>query len=145
MLKEKIVLVTGASRGIGQAIALTLGGAGATVIESPVCTPIGSKFSIPQTITPLPKDNPFKRLTLPMMTYPDCEACSCSATPDLVPEGEELLDAWEETAVQNQSVLANLNDSVFYETIDPDSLCYNNDENKQYTLWTSNIWVFSPC
>ena len=32
MLKEKIVLVTGASRGIGQAIALTLGGSGATVI-----------------------------------------------------------------------------------------------------------------
>ena len=32
MLDGKIVLVTGASRGIGQAIALTLGGAGATVI-----------------------------------------------------------------------------------------------------------------
>ncbi len=32
MLNEKIVLVTGASRGIGKAIALTLGGAGATVI-----------------------------------------------------------------------------------------------------------------
>jgi len=32
MLNEKIVLVTGASRGIGRAIALTLGKAGATVI-----------------------------------------------------------------------------------------------------------------
>jgi 3-oxoacyl-[acyl-carrier protein] reductase len=32
MLNEKLVLVTGASRGIGQAIALTLGKAGATVI-----------------------------------------------------------------------------------------------------------------
>ena len=32
MLIEKLVLVTGASRGIGQAIALTLGAAGATVI-----------------------------------------------------------------------------------------------------------------
>ena len=32
MLVEKMVLVTGASRGIGQAIALTLGAAGATVV-----------------------------------------------------------------------------------------------------------------
>ena len=32
MLTDKLVLVTGASRGIGQAIALTLGGTGATVV-----------------------------------------------------------------------------------------------------------------
>ena len=32
MLDEKIVLVTGASRGIGKAIALTLGSSGATII-----------------------------------------------------------------------------------------------------------------
>ena len=34
MLTDKLVLVTGASRGIGQAIALTLGGAGATVVAT---------------------------------------------------------------------------------------------------------------
>jgi hypothetical protein len=28
-------------------------------------------------LDPLSDDNPFKRLSLPMMTYPDCEACSC--------------------------------------------------------------------
>ena len=38
--------------------------------------------------------------------------------------------------------MANLNDSVFYETIDPDSLCYNNDENKQL-LASWNRTLFS--
>jgi hypothetical protein len=30
-----------------------------------------------QNIQPLSKDNPFKRISLPMMSYPDCEACPC--------------------------------------------------------------------
>lgn len=30
-------------------------------------------------MTPLPKENPFKNLALPMLSYPDCEACECSA------------------------------------------------------------------
>jgi 3-oxoacyl-[acyl-carrier protein] reductase len=38
MLNKKLVLVTGASRGIGQAIALKLGGAGATVIGTATST-----------------------------------------------------------------------------------------------------------
>jgi len=29
------------------------------------------------TITPLSDENPFKRISLPMMSYPDCEACPC--------------------------------------------------------------------
>ena len=28
-------------------------------------------------INPLPYENPFKRISLPMMSYPDCEACPC--------------------------------------------------------------------
>ena len=30
------------------------------------------------TLTPLPKENPFKTIALPMLSYPDCEACECS-------------------------------------------------------------------
>lgn len=30
-------------------------------------------------ITPPPKDSPFSNVTLPMLSYPDCEACSCEA------------------------------------------------------------------
>ena len=45
MLNEKLVLVTGASRGIGRAIALTLGEAGATVIGTATSDEGASKIS----------------------------------------------------------------------------------------------------
>ncbi len=45
MLNEKLVLVTGASRGIGQAIALTLGKAGATVIGTATSKEGANKIS----------------------------------------------------------------------------------------------------
>ena len=45
MLNEKLVLVTGASRGIGQAIALTLGKAGATVIGTATSEEGANKIS----------------------------------------------------------------------------------------------------
>ena len=49
MLDGKIVLVTGASRGIGQAIAFTLGGAGATVIGT--ATSENGAFKISKTFS----------------------------------------------------------------------------------------------
>jgi len=45
MLNEKLVLVTGASRGIGRAIALTLGGAGSTVIGTATSDEGAAKIS----------------------------------------------------------------------------------------------------
>ncbi|MBC8513641.1 MAG: 3-oxoacyl-ACP reductase FabG [Candidatus Thioglobus sp.] len=45
MLNEKLVLVTGASRGIGRAIALTLGNAGATVIGTATSEEGANKIS----------------------------------------------------------------------------------------------------
>ena len=59
-----------------------------------------------QNITPLSKTNPFKRISLPMMSYPDCEACPCT---------EQELDTSNETendintiTVGNYTILSNL-------------------------------------
>ncbi len=41
------------------------------------------------TIKPLPEENPFKRISLPMMSYPDCEACPCESS-DLAPDDSEF-------------------------------------------------------
>jgi len=30
-----------------------------------------------ESLTPLTENNPFKRISLPMISYPDCEACNC--------------------------------------------------------------------
>jgi hypothetical protein len=62
-----------------------------------------------QNITPLSKENPFKRLSLPMMSYPDCEACPCEDT--TLPEEETEFQQSATIAISssNYSPLANLN------------------------------------
>lgn len=69
------------------------------------------------TIQPLPNDNPFKNITLPMLTYPDCEACPCES--EGIPEGEsatgDSLDEQSQQQVANASPLANFTNYTSYE------------------------------
>ena len=69
-----------------------------------------------QNITPLSKENPFKRLSLPMMSYPDCEACPCEDT--TLPEEETEFQQSATIAISssNYSPLANLNSISSFST-----------------------------
>ena len=91
-----------------------------------------------ETITPLSKDNPFKRLTLPMMTYPDCEACSCEDINMPPAESETLDDMDILLANNNESNLADFVSIGAYEQpiyCDPSggiqspcNVCYGNSD-----------------
>jgi len=41
---------------------------------------------VKKEVTPPPKDSPFSNITLPMLSYPDCEACACDSG---VPETDD--------------------------------------------------------
>jgi hypothetical protein len=66
-------------------------------------------------IEPLSKENPFKRIPVPMMSYPDCEACNCK---------DKGLDEAEPTgfatsvntaeAKDNISILSNIGSTVSF-------------------------------
>ena len=75
-----------------------------------------------ETITPLPKDNPFKRLTLPMITYPDCEACNCKEA-TLPPAESETLDDMNVVLANNNE--SNLADFVSIGAYDAPIECRN--------------------
>ena len=61
------------------------------------------------TIKPLPEDNPFKRLSFPMISYPDCEACSCEAS-DLTTDGGDFAQQASVTVSSvNVSLLSDIN------------------------------------
>lgn len=47
-------------------------------------------------IEPLPKENPFKNITLPMISYPDCETCNCSSDSVSEEDSQDLTDLADE-------------------------------------------------
>jgi hypothetical protein len=67
------------------------------------------------TITPLSNENPFKRISLPMMSYPDCEACPCedTALPQTPNTTVQSID--NTISSVNNSILADLNSISSYE------------------------------
>lgn len=56
---------------------------------------------VKKEITPPPKDSPFSNITLPMLSYPDCEACACDSG---IPEEES-----SDTASQLESYADEVN------------------------------------
>ena len=68
-----------------------------------------------QSITPLSDENPFKRISLPMMSYPDCEACPCEDV-GLPQETTQTTQSIQNTVSSvNNSLLADLNSISSYE------------------------------
>lgn len=68
-------------------------------------------------MTPLPNENPFKNIALPMLSYPDCEACECS--PKTADNSSEQLSSAEELegelgfgAIFDSTVIDNYTEST---------------------------------
>lgn len=82
---------------------------GICIVVAAVSTKLKKEDCKKQNITPLGKDNPFKRLSLPMMSYPDCEACPCEDV--TLPEEESSFQQTATVAISssNFSPLGNLN------------------------------------
>lgn len=72
------------------------------------------------TISPLSDNNPFQNISLPMLTYPDCEACSCSS--ESIPEGESDASQGLENQTKqiNVSPLADTTSFDAYEEVSCD-------------------------
>ena len=66
------------------------------------------KYCDKPNIPKLSKENPFKQIPLPMISYPDCEACPCEFT-DLDSDGGDF-------GQQASQTIANLNVSVLADT-----------------------------
>ena len=80
------------------------------------------------TIEPLPKENPFKELTLPMIVYPDCEACQCDVSSLDEPTSNDTINSASDDPSQrgNNSSLSDVSNMGSYD-IDIISNCGNDE------------------
>jgi hypothetical protein len=86
-------------------------------------TPANKKECNKESLEPMSDENPFKRLSLPMLTYPDCEACSCDDK-GLVTENS-VADSLNAAALGvNISLLSDLNSITSFDTFSEDITTY---------------------
>ena len=68
------------------------------------------KYCDKPDIPPLSKENPFKRISIPMMSYPDCEACSCEDEQLPEDDSNSFTQSYAKSvSALNTSLLANSN------------------------------------
>ena len=77
---------------------------------------------VKKEITPPPKDSPFSNVTLPMISYPDCEACACDSG---VPEEEDSDTANQLQAYADEENFGPLIDASYKELFDNTSVLSN--------------------
>jgi hypothetical protein len=82
-----------------------------------------SKYCTKPRLDPLSSENPFKRISLPMMSYPDCEACPCKDV-QLDPGQSATELSLIQISNSNVNPLANTNSVISYTNFDVSS-----DEN----------------
>jgi len=91
------------------------------------------------TMDPLPDNNPFMNLTLPMMTYPDCEACSCTSSPLPPDDSVTIQEAQDDidTLIANEIVLADFTNISSYVDADCDT---PSDCDECYEPYIGNVF-----
>lgn len=71
---------------------------------------------VKKEVTPPPKDSPFSNVTLPMISYPDCEACACDSG---VPETDDSDTASQLESYADEENFGPLIDASYSQLYDP--------------------------
>jgi len=74
---------------------------------------------VKKEITPPPKESPFSNVTLPMMSYPDCETCSCESG---IPQEEDSDTAAQLEGYADEENFGPIIDASYKELFDDTSV-----------------------